>query len=120
MLKFGEIVVDEGYATEEDIETALEYQKSTDILLGKVLVDMHKMTHADASRVAEFLKTPAGQGKKFGEVASFMGFCTDNDIEKALDVQRTSKGVLGDLLIALGYITPEQREEILKIQFPGG
>ena len=120
MLKFGEIVVDEGYATDEDIETALEDQKSTDILLGKVLVDMHKMTRADADRVAEFLKRPEGRGKKFGQVAVFLDFCPEEDIEKALDFQKTSKGLLGDLLIALGYLTSEQREEILKIQFPGG
>jgi len=119
MRKFGEIVVDEGYATEEQIETALEYQKTTDILVGKVLVDMHIMTHADVERVSAFLKTPECKGKKFGEAAMFMGLCTDADVQRALEFQRTSKGLLGDLLIALGYLTGQQREEILKLQLEG-
>ena len=119
MLKFGEIVVDEGYATDEEIDQALEYQKNTDIILGTALVDMHKMTHADAERVNEFLKGPEGQGKTFGEVALFMGYCSEEDVKKGQEVQKQSKGMLGQLLVALGYITEEQREGILKIQFPG-
>jgi hypothetical protein len=116
MRKFGEIVVDEGYATEEQIETALKYQKTSDILVGKILVDMHTITHADSDRVGDHLRTPQGQGKKFGAVAVELGLCTDADVQKALEFQRTSKGLLGDLLIALGTITQEQRDAILKLQ----
>lgn len=116
MRKFGEIVVDEGFATEEQIETALKYQKTSDILVGKILVDMRIITHADSERVAEHLKTPQGQGKKFGVAAVELGVCTDADVSKALEFQRTSKGVLGDLLIALGYLTERQRDQILQIQ----
>ncbi len=119
MLKFGEIVVDEGYATDEQIETALEYQKNTDIVLGTVLVGTHKMTHADAERVTDFLNGPEGTGKTFGDVAIFMGYCTEDDVKRGQQVQKESKGMLGHLLVALGYITEEQRESILKIQFPG-
>lgn len=116
MRKFGEIVVDEGFATEEQIEAALKYQKTTDILVGKILVDMHIITHVDSDRVAEHLKTPQGKGKKFGGAAVELGVCTDADVQKALEFQRTSKGLLGDLLIALGTISQEQRDAILKLQ----
>lgn len=116
MRKFGEIVVDEGFATEQQIATALTYQKTSDILVGKILADMHIITHADSGRIAEHLKTPAGQGRKFGAAAVELGLCKDADVQKALEFQRTSKGALGDLLIALGYITERQREQILKIQ----
>jgi len=116
MARFGEIVVEEGYATEEQVQTALTYQKTSEILLGKILVDMYKLTHADVERVNEHLKTPDGAGKRFGEVAVALGMCTDDDVRKGLEFQHSSKGVLGDVLIALGYITTHQRDEILTIQ----
>lgn len=116
MRKFGEIVVDEGFATEEQINSALTYQKTSDILVGKILVDMRVLTHADVERVSNFLKTPECQGKRFGEAAVFLGACTEADVARAIDIQRTSKGMLGDLLVALGYITERQRQDIVRIQ----
>lgn len=116
MRKFGEIVVDEGFATEEQITSALNYQKTSDILVGKILVDMRVVTHADLERVANFMKTPECQGKRFGEAAVFMGICKEEDVTRAIEVQRTSKGMLGDLLVALGYINERQRQDIVRIQ----
>jgi len=116
MRKFGEIVVDEGFATVEQVETALKYQKTSDILVGKILADMRIITHADGERVAEYLKTPEGAEKKFGTAAVALGLCSDADVAKALEFQRTSKAALGDLLIALGYINEEQRQKILQVQ----
>ena len=78
MRKFGEIVVDEGFATEEQINSALTYQKTSDILVGKILVDMRVLTHAQVERVSNFLKTPDCKGKRFGEAAVFLGACTDS------------------------------------------
>lgn len=115
MRKFGEIVVDEGYATEEQIEAAPQYQKTSDILVGKILVDMRTITHADSEGVAEHLRAPQGKGKRFGAAAVAFGVCTEADVQKALEFQRTSKGLLGDLLMALGYINEQQRDKILQV-----
>jgi hypothetical protein len=120
MRRFGEIVVDEGFATEEQIEAALAYQKTSEILVGKILIDMRVLTHGDVERVSAFLKAPECRSKGFGEAAVFMGVCSQADVDRAMEVQRTSKGMLGDLLVALGYITDRQREEILRLQLGGG
>ena len=42
--RIGEILVEQGYATEEDIQTALEESKNTSIPIGTILVKHHKVT----------------------------------------------------------------------------
>ncbi len=116
MRKFGDIVVDEGYATDDQIDSALRYQERTDVLVGKILVDMHRITSAEFGRIAEYIESDAGKGKRFGEAAVELDSCTGKDVHDALERQRTSKGLLGDLLVALGRITVSQRNEIIEMQ----
>ena len=116
MRTFREIAVDEGYATEDQVDSALHYQERTDILVGKILVDLHRITSAESERIAEYLETEAGKGKRFSEAAVELDACTGKEVHDALEFQRSSKGLLGDLLIALGHITAAQRDEILEIE----
>ena len=116
MRTFREVAVDEGYVTDDQIASALRYQERTDILVGKILVDMHRITRAELQRISEFIETGAGKGKRFGEAAVELDACTGKDVHDALEYQRTSKGLLGELLIALGRITLAQRNEIIGIQ----
>lgn len=59
--------------------------------------------------------------KSFGYIALRKGFVTRDQIDFCMDRQMQllmegTKLRLGDLLVAKGFITPQQREEILKIQ----
>ncbi len=59
--------------------------------------------------------------RTFGYIALRKGFVTKDQIEFCMDRQMQllmegTKLRLGDLLVAKGFITPQQREEILKIQ----
>ncbi|NUQ79967.1 MAG: hypothetical protein HUU10_00020 [Bacteroidetes bacterium] len=116
MKKYGELVLEEGFATEEQIRTALEYQKTSDTLLGKVLVDMGIITLEQQYDLNHLHKLPDNQGKRIGELAVLNGFATESDIERALAFQKKVKGFLGDIMIELGYITAKQHEIILAMQ----
>ncbi|MDX2127862.1 MAG: hypothetical protein SFU91_02360 [Chloroherpetonaceae bacterium] len=114
MRKFGEILLEEGFVTQEQMDKALAYQSMSQLLLGRVLVDLHFMTHHQQERVFEYQKQH--HGKRFGECAIEMGIVTQIELDKAAEVQAKSKGYLGDLLIELGYLTPQLRDKVLHIQ----
>jgi hypothetical protein len=52
-------------------------------------------------------------------VAVGLAYATDADIEEALEFQHSYKGNLGDIMIALKYITETQRSEVLHLQSQG-
>ena len=116
MKRFGDIVVEEGFATEEQIAAALEYQTKSEILLGQIMIDMSFITHDEKDEIFAYEKTPEGQGKKFGEISVELGFTTRENVDKALAFQKKGKGFLGDILVELGIITFKQKTDILNIQ----
>jgi hypothetical protein len=115
MRKLGEILIQEGYASQEQLNKALAYQTLSENLLGRIMLDMHFITFDQKMRVLEYQKAHAGE--RFGEIVLKLGFATRKQLEKAVWFQHSSKGFLGELLMELGIITQEQRDEILKIQF---
>lgn len=116
MKKYGELVIEEGFATEDQIRTALDYQKTSDALLGKVLVDMGIISLEQQFDLNHLMKLSDNKGRKIGELAVLNSYCTEADIEKALAFQKKVKGFLGDIMIELGYITQKQHEIILAMQ----
>lgn len=116
MKRFGEIVVEEGYATEEQIENALNYQKSSENLLGRIMVDMGFLTSEEKEECMTIAKSPEAQGMRFGEICVSKGYTSREHVDKALDFQKKAKGFLGEILIELGLLTPEQKESCLKLQ----
>lgn len=55
------------------------------------------------------METMTGKNLKIGDVLKEQGYLTDEDLEKALEVQKNSSGKrLGEVLIEQGYITENQ------------
>lgn len=115
MRKFGAILVQEGFATEEQIQTALAYQSLSENLLGRILMDMRFLTVEQKFSVLEHQQSHPTV--KFGACAVELGFITDAQLQKATAFQTKSKGLLGELMVELGTITEAQREAALKLQF---
>jgi type II secretory ATPase GspE/PulE/Tfp pilus assembly ATPase PilB-like protein len=55
--------------------------------------------------------------KKIGEILVEKGFCSEEDIRKALSVQEKYESKIGTILINMGTITEEQLLEALSVQF---
>ena len=54
--------------------------------------------------------------KLLGQVLMESGIVTIDDLNEALDVQKSSGQRLGDILISMGVITPEELEMALEFQ----
>jgi hypothetical protein len=51
--KFGEIAVDEGYITPEQLDEALERQKEDKQLLGQILINLGLLTTAQIDNITQ-------------------------------------------------------------------
>jgi hypothetical protein len=113
---FGEIVVDIGYVTHEQLQEAVEFQKKGRARLGQVMVHLRILSQEQVEKALAHQKSEHGAGKVFGNCALELGLISAGDLSEAVRYQTTSKGVLGDILIHLGYLTREQRDEVIKEQ----
>ncbi len=116
---FGELVVDMGFVAEEQLEEAIALQKKGRAKLGQLMNHMRLLTTAQVDEVLAYQNSEAGKGKRFGECALEMGLINQDKLDEAVRYQTTSKGVLGDLLIELGYLTHQQRTEVIRAQMNG-
>jgi uncharacterized protein (DUF433 family) len=111
--KFGEIVVDLGYITQEQLDEALELQQKGRAKLGRVMVNLMMLNRSQVDDILKYQSSPEHKGKKFGECALEMKLIDIKQLDEAVRYQTTSKGVLGDILIDIGYLTIEQRDEVI-------
>lgn len=116
MKRFGDLVVEEGYATEEQVMKALAYQSQSEILLGRIMIDMGFITTEEKEKVFTYEKTPEGANKKFGEICVELNLTSRDHVEKALAFQKKGKGFLGEIMLELGYLTEQQKDNLLKKQ----
>ncbi len=114
--KFGEIMIDLGYITQNQLNDAIILQRKGRAKLGQVMISKRFLTQEQVAHVIDFQSQSDGIGKKFGDCAYYMGFISLEEREEAIKYQTTSQGVLGDLLVDLNYITDEQRQEAVKKQ----
>ena len=114
--KFGELVLELGYVTPEQISEAIQRQQQGKYPLGQILVHFARMTQHQVDETLAYQQSRNGEHITFGDAAIHLGFITPAQRDDALQYQRTSKGVLGDLLVTLGFITETQRNSVLKLQ----
>ncbi|HEY9856145.1 MAG TPA: hypothetical protein V6D05_10430 [Stenomitos sp.] len=54
---------------------------------------------------------------RLGQILTRTGVLTDTELESALDLQRAASGLLGEILVQLGYCTPGQISWALGCQY---
>ena len=113
---FGDIVVDMGYITRTQLEEAVEIQKKGRAKLGQVMINLRMLNQNQVAQVLDYQQSEKGSGKLFGNCAVELSFVSTSDLAEAVHYQITSKGILGDILINLGYLTKEQRDEVIRQQ----
>ena len=114
--KFGEIVVDMGLINQEKLDEILKMQETGREKLGLVMVNLNMFTYHQIEKVIERQNLPQGEGKRFGECAVDLGFISEEELEKAVRYQSVSQGMLGEIMVEMGLITAEQRDEALEKQ----
>jgi len=113
--KLGEILVAQGLITEEQILIALQECRRTGMSLGAALVHFKFITNEDLTAVLGE-QIHLQQKKRIGEILVEQGFITQEQLEKGLAEQRTSKMLLGKCLVKLGFITDAKLVDVLSAQ----
>lgn len=98
--KLGELLVENGVLTEEQLMGALDAQKKERKLLGEIIVDLGFTTRENLDAVLA-----RQYGSKLGEILIGKGLISFERLEQALDEQKNSSKSLGEILIDKGYVT---------------
>ncbi len=112
--KFGEIVIDLEFITEEQLDEALSLQKNGRAKLGKVMTHMRMLTSDQVDKILAY--QAEHPGTLFGACSLELVFVTEGKLSEAVRYQTTSKGFLGEILIEMGYLTEEQRLDVTRQQ----
>jgi glycosyltransferase XagB len=114
---FGEILIRMGYLTQDHLDIALKRQNEKCDLMGSTMLKLEMITEQQIDQILEFQKTDIGSGKLFGVCAVIMEIITEKQRKNAIKYQTTSRTVLGDILVELGYLSEKHRDAALKQQF---
>ena len=114
--KFGETVVELGFITREKLEEVLEMQRKGRVKIGQVMVNLGILKHHEVEDIVMRREGNECLKMRFGECAVHLGFVPPERLAEALKYQTTSMGLLGDLLIELGYLSIEQRHDAIRQQ----
>ncbi len=122
----GQILLDGGFLSVQDLKRSLEEQVRTGELLGQVLVRIGILDEADIKAalsvqpnlggLEDAVRIAAGDRRKLGELLVQSGRITDNQLEQALAERKRSGEKLGEVFVRLGVLTELQLIGLLDFQ----
>lgn len=112
--KFGQILVDEGHLTRDQVEEVLaEQEKKPEVPFGKIAIDRGFLTR---DQLAYLLKR-YGKTLPIGEMLINAQLITRSQLGEALVIQNREGGRLGEILVREGFVTEQDLYEVLGWQF---
>lgn len=109
---FGNFLLSKKIITSEQLQEALDFEKSVHLKLGIIAVNAGFMS---ADNVNLVHNTQSKVDKKFGEIAIEMGFLNEEKLQTLLSTQKSGQLLLGQALLDKKYMTLEQLEEALNL-----
>ncbi|MCR8632576.1 glycosyltransferase family 2 protein [Paenibacillus radicis (ex Xue et al. 2023)] len=103
-MRMGDLMVAEGLVTQAQLEEAMEHQKKFGGRLGDIVSEMG---FVDKRRVSDLLDGKTQKGR-LGDMLVNTGAIKQEELNQALEFQRKSGGMLGDILMAMRFIEPEK------------
>lgn len=112
-LPLGEILINDGYVSSEQLKEALGTQREElSYPLGKILVKLHFVSPADMEKAIDVI----GENRKLGDFLLKNNFIDKAQLDEALEQQKETKEFLGKTLVGLKYLTREQLVQALTQQ----
>ena len=105
--KLGQILISEGYITQEELKQALSEQ---DLRIGQVLVQAGRIS---TDQLNQALDRQKKDHMRIGEILKEMGYATDEDINWALDQMKRR---IGRVLLDMGLLIDYDVDRALMIQ----
>ena len=115
--KLGEILIEAGIATAEDLESALREQQAAASrrMVGDILIDQIKLSRAQLDRALELQKQDPK--RRLGDLLVEMGAVEPEDIEAALKEQQKQQAPkLGEILIRSGRASAKAVAHAIRTQ----
>lgn len=114
---FGQFLLNNKAITPRQLVDAIQIQIDQNQLFGEIGRKLKKLTDDQVVLVVSAIcnnRPPGFEGLKFGEAARRMGFITEDDIAAIIDLQRKSKKRIGEILVDIGALTPDECERQLQ------
>lgn len=110
--RLGELLVESGILSEDQLVAALEHQTRQRGLLGEIIVELGFTTKEklEATLARQY-------GSKLGEILINKGMITFEQLIRSLDEQKNSMKSLGDILVEKGFITESELLDGLSHQY---
>ena len=104
--QLGELLIGKGIISQDQLDKALVVQKEKGGLIGEILVSLGYIRGNDLSWAVDRQKAldKKGTHKLIGELLRERGLITEEQLDKALSIQKEKGGLLGEVLVALGYV----------------
>jgi cellulose synthase/poly-beta-1,6-N-acetylglucosamine synthase-like glycosyltransferase len=99
-LRLGDILLQNGWVTDQNLNKALHYQQIHGGLLGNILVDFG---WAEEFKVKEASRLVPSKGR-LGEMLLGLGVLSEAQLNKALEFQQKSGGAIGDILLSFNMV----------------
>jgi len=115
--RLGQLLVAAGKITLNQLEDAIEKQKTLDLPLGEILKASSLITQMELDRFLlnqRQIKLPLGSPYITGKRLLGLGLLTEDMVYIALIEQRTSGKPLGDVLVEHGWLSPAIRDLLLE------
>ncbi len=112
--KIGELLIQEGFVTEEQLNEAIALQSGspTHVPLGEILIRQRILSRIELQQILKKHK----RRLFIGELLVNAGYVDHDAIEKALEVQQFERKRLGAILIEHGYLTEANLITLLSTQ----
>jgi hypothetical protein len=115
--KFGDILRKSGYITDDQLQEALKIQAEGAEWIGQSMMRKKMISMEQLSEIITFQQSEIGKGKVFGVCAVGLGIITEKQRNDMFNYQMLTRGLIGEILANLGYLTDEQRDKAIKLQF---
>jgi len=112
-IRIGEILIKEKIINENDLDSALNLQKTNNKKLGKIFVDMGFLDYLDLIKyLTAYQLKPS-----IGELLLAVGLISENQLFEALQIQEKQKAKkLGYILVELQYLNKSILAQFLTVQ----
>ena len=113
--KFGEILLEEHFVSRSQLEEAIKLQRDSKKFIGELMVDCHFITAEQRDSVLSHQKYKNCRDK-FGEMVLKDNLITPEELAELLRIQKHSRSLIGEILIALKFIDEKTKDKTLSIQ----
>ena len=111
---FGEYLVQKNIIRQEDLDRALEIQKTDRVPLGQLAMQEGLIDNKQLFRILSRQRKPGEKEKSFGKLAVEMKYLSQGQVETLLERQTHTNRLLGEILVSQGLVSQVDLIKALK------